>query len=58
MPIIEKDKDADLGLCQDGFGSNKRGETEQYCGLRYGGCTAEYPPINLNEKDRAMGQQA
>ncbi len=33
MPGVGKDKDADFGFCQDGSGSNKRGETKQYCGL-------------------------
>ncbi len=31
MPGVGKDKDVDLRLCQDGSGSYKRGETEQYC---------------------------
>ncbi len=31
---VEEDKRASLGLCQDRFGSNKRGETEQYCSFR------------------------
>ncbi len=34
MPGIGKDKDVELGICQDRSGSNKRGETEQYCGLQ------------------------
>ncbi len=29
MPGIGKNKDADLGLCQDGSGINKRGEAER-----------------------------
>ncbi len=28
-PGVGKDKDADLGLCQDGSGTNKRGEAER-----------------------------
>ncbi len=40
-PGVGKDKDADLGLGQDGFGSNKRDENEQYCGLWYRGWTDE-----------------
>ncbi len=28
MPGVGKSKDADLGLCQDGSGTNKRGEAE------------------------------
>ncbi len=34
MPGVGKGKDADLRLCQDGCGTNKRGETEQDCGPR------------------------
>ncbi len=30
MADVGKDKDTDLGLCQDGSGSNKRGDPEQY----------------------------
>ncbi len=54
MPGVGKDKDADLGLCLDGPGSNKEGEAEQYRGLRQGDWTAEQLPINLNESVRAM----
>ncbi len=29
MPGVGKGKDADLGFCQDGFRTNKRGEAER-----------------------------
>ncbi len=34
MPGVGKDKDADLGLCQDGSGTNTRGKAEQDRGPR------------------------
>ncbi len=37
MPGAGKDKNADLGLCQDGSESNKRGQTQQYCSPQLGG---------------------
>ncbi len=35
MPSVGKGEDADLGLCQDGSRTNKRGETERDCGHQY-----------------------
>ncbi len=32
MPGVGTGKDADLGLCQDGSGTNTRGEAEWDCG--------------------------
>ncbi len=34
MPGVGEGKDADLGLCQDGSRTNKRGEAELDCGPR------------------------
>ncbi len=50
IPGVGKDKDTDLGLCQDGSGSNKKGEAEQYCSFWLEDWTAEQPPINLNRR--------
>ncbi len=36
MPGVGKGKDADLGLCQDRSGINKRGEAERDRGPRWG----------------------
>ncbi len=36
MPGVGKGKDADFGLCEDGCGTNKRGEAERDHGLRWG----------------------
>ncbi len=58
MPGVEKDKDADLGLRQDGSGANTRGETERYRDPRQWGWTAEQPLINLNERDGGRNQWA
>ncbi len=57
---VGKDKDADLGLYQDGSGSNKRGETEEYCGTVAIGKGAGLlnSPVILNERNREMGQRA
>ncbi len=34
MPGIGKGKDVDLGLCQDGYGTNKKGEAKRDHGPR------------------------
>ncbi len=34
MPGVGKGKDAELGLCQDGSGTNKRSEAERDRGLQ------------------------
>ncbi len=49
MPGVGKDKDAILGLCQDGSRLNKRDKTVQYCDPRWGNWSAE--------SDKAMGQR-
>ncbi len=41
MPGVGKSKDADLGLCQDESGTNKRGEAEQDRGPWYGCWTSK-----------------
>ncbi len=58
MPGAEKGKDADLGLYQDGSGTNKRGEAERDYGPWQEGGSSEQPPMNLKERYRIMGQSA
>ncbi len=41
MTSVGKGKDADLGLCQDGSGTNGRGEAERYLGPRLRGWTSK-----------------
>ncbi len=54
MHSIGKEKDADLGIGQDGSKYNKRDEAELYRGPRWGGGLLNSPK-NFNERDRAMG---
>ncbi len=52
MPGVVKGKDVDLGLCQDGSGTSKRGEIVDLGK----GARLLNSPMNLNESDRAICQ--
>ncbi len=57
MPVVGRDNLANLGLCQDGFGSNKE-KARLSSIMAFGkGAGLRNSPINLNESDRAMGKR-
>ncbi len=58
MSDVKKAMDAELELCHDGSRENKSGEVEAVSWLSVRGLECWIVPLNLNERDRAMGQWA